>query len=166
MIECDEIPYEDDKFYSPCTSVLSTATEPTIREPTKSAYCCESVIYVLAREGAHCLHWWDEDKPCCRCGNDSSEGDDGYVEVCPKSPDPLHNDGTPDMMADLFVPLRIKAQMARDGLAPNQLQRWWCPDTNRDMDPLDEPEVRAAIRHLLNDIWRAPEHIDGSQHGG
>jgi hypothetical protein len=62
----------------------------------------------------------------------------------------------------LVVPLSIKAQMARDAIAPHQLQRWWSPDTERTVDPWDDPEVRAAICHLLSDVWHAPEHIDGS----
>lgn len=73
---------------------------------------------------------------------------------------------TPALIAEsvLVVPLSVKAQMARDGIAPNQLQRWWSPDTERRVDPFDDPEVRAAIRHLLSDIWHAPvRQFDGGE---
>ena len=39
--------------------------------------------HVVDRKDAHCIHWYHEDEPCCQCGNDASEGDDDYVEVCP-----------------------------------------------------------------------------------
>ena len=63
-------------------------------------------------------------------------------------------------MSALVVPKSFKAEMARNGTAPNQLTRWWSPDTERDVDPLDDPEIRAAVRHCLNDVWHAPEETE------
>ena len=62
-------------------------------------------------------------------------------------------------MSGLIVPKSFKAQMARSGIAPTQLTPWWSPDTDRMVDPLDDPEIRAAVLHCLNDVWHAPEVI-------
>ncbi len=63
-------------------------------------------------------------------------------------------------MSALVVPMSFKAEMARRGIAPMQLRSWWSPDTDRMVDPLDDPEIRAAVRHCLNDMWHAAEQHD------
>lgn len=60
-------------------------------------------------------------------------------------------------MSGLVVPVSFKAQMARDAIAPMQLQPWWSPDTDSMVDPLDDRETRAAVRRCLGEIWRAGE---------
>lgn len=55
-----------------------------------------------------------------------------------------------DQDADL---VRVRARLARSGIAPTQLDRWWCPDTERTLDPMDDPETQQEIRLLLRDLW-------------
>lgn len=55
----------------------------------------------------------------------------------------------------------IQARMARNGIAPTQLGTWWDADTNRDRDPMDDPEVRQSLRSLAGDLWRAAQDARG-----
>lgn len=56
----------------------------------------------------------------------------------------------PVQHADL---VRVRARLARSGIAPVQLQRWECPDTERMIDPMNEHETQVEIRRLLVDLW-------------
>lgn len=49
--------------------------------------------------------------------------------------------------------VRVRARMVRNEIAPHQLERWWSPDTERPVDPMDDPETRASIKSLLADLW-------------
>lgn len=57
-------------------------------------------------------------------------------------------------MSELVVPLETKAYMARNGLLPQQLAPYWDPERGR-CDPLDDPEVRAALRSLMARLYNA-----------
>lgn len=61
-------------------------------------------------------------------------------------------------MAEMVVPLHIKAEMARKGIAPMQLQGYEDPERGW-VDPMDDMDTKAAIRHLLSEIWKAPPYL-------
>lgn len=50
-------------------------------------------------------------------------------------------------------PMRIRAVMARRGIAPMHLQSWWSPDTESDVNPLDDPETKAELRGFMSWLW-------------
>lgn len=49
--------------------------------------------------------------------------------------------------------VRVQARLARSGIAPVQLQRWECPDTERMVDPMNEHETQVELRRLVADLW-------------
>lgn len=49
--------------------------------------------------------------------------------------------------------VRVRARLARSGIAPVQLQRWECPDTERMVDPMNEHETQVELRRLVADLW-------------
>lgn len=52
-------------------------------------------------------------------------------------------------------PMKVRAEMARRGLAPNQLFPYWSPDTERTIDPLrDTTDGRQAVREFAYWLWR------------
>lgn len=57
---------------------------------------------------------------------------------------------TPELSADL---VRVRARLARCGIAPTQLQRYEDPYTERMVDPMDDPETQAEFRRLVTDLW-------------
>lgn len=56
----------------------------------------------------------------------------------------------PELNAEL---VRVRARLARAGIAPVQLQRYECPDTERMVDPMNDPETQAEFRRLVIDLW-------------
>ncbi len=48
-----------------------------------------------------------------------------------------------------------KANLARRGIAPSQLDCYDDPERGH-VDPLDDPETRAALRDLLHRLWVDP----------
>lgn len=56
---------------------------------------------------------------------------------------------------DLSNHLAVRAEMARAGIAPMQLTPWWSPDTERDVDPMSDPETKQEIRRFLGRVWGA-----------
>lgn len=56
---------------------------------------------------------------------------------------------------DLSNHLAVRAEMVRAGIAPNQLETWWSPDTESDVNELDDPEVQVAVRRFLGRAWEA-----------
>ena len=57
------------------------------------------------------------------------------------------------LSGDLVKPMRIRAVMARNGLAPCNNGRYWSPDTERDVDPLANDEMRTAVRSFMSQLW-------------
>jgi hypothetical protein len=59
-------------------------------------------------------------------------------------------------------PMQIRAVMARRGIAPMHLQPWWSPDTERDMNPFDDPETQVELRGFLSWLWTYCLQAEGS----
>lgn len=59
--------------------------------------------------------------------------------------------------ADYALPMWVRAEMARAGL--HDLMPYWSPDTDSIIDPLDDPETRAAVRSFIGKVWRASAQI-------
>lgn len=60
-----------------------------------------------------------------------------------------------DMKFDLSNPKHLRVVMARGGIHPDNLRLWWSPDLDGDVNPLDNPEVQATVRHFLGQLWLA-----------
>lgn len=56
---------------------------------------------------------------------------------------------------DLAKPVNLRAEMARRGLAPNQLTPWWSPDTDSMVAPLGDSETQTVVTRFLFDLWSA-----------
>lgn len=56
---------------------------------------------------------------------------------------------------DLTQPLTIRAEMARNGFAPRQMDRYWSPDTDSMIDPLADAESRDDVRRFMVRLWDA-----------
>lgn len=50
-------------------------------------------------------------------------------------------------------PMRIRAVMARRGIAPMHLQTWWSPDTEGDVNPMADLETQAELRGFMSWLW-------------
>lgn len=58
---------------------------------------------------------------------------------------------------DLQRPMRIRAVMARNGFGPpGNLRPWDSPDSGW-TDPLNDPEIREAVRSFMARLWRICE---------
>lgn len=55
---------------------------------------------------------------------------------------------------DLSKPMALRAEMARQGLMFNQLLPYEDPERGH-VDPLNDPEMKAAVRRFMGRIWQA-----------
>ena len=62
-------------------------------------------------------------------------------------------------------PKHLRAEMARAGLAPQQLASWWSPDTDSMVNPLASDEARATVRDFMVRLWAAALVAEGGQGG-
>jgi hypothetical protein len=60
---------------------------------------------------------------------------------------------------DLTKPMHIRAEMARAGIAPMQIQPYDDPEYGW-TDPLNNDEVRTTMRRFLHALWRACERAE------
>jgi hypothetical protein len=59
---------------------------------------------------------------------------------------------------DYALPLPVLAEMARRGL--HDLGVYWSPDTNSEVDPLDDPETRREVRAFVGKVWRESQRAE------
>lgn len=64
----------------------------------------------------------------------------------------------------LAKPLSIRAEMARLGLAPAQMTTYEDPERGW-LDPLDDDEMRTAVRRLMSALWAASLRHEGADRG-
>lgn len=77
------------------------------------------------------------------------------------TPNPKTLDGNGEKVhaLDLTKPMKMRAEMARGGIAPIQLQPYEDPERGW-VDPLDGDESRTVVRRFMHALWRACERAE------